>query len=151
MKPTGRYCFCLFHSQEPKPKRNHQISSSRVKTRSRRSQTCVKYRGNIICSARNTGVNKSDLKKLHKKTSKKGWFSRRYHQFFQKFMSFSFHLMHGWRAMDLMVHLAPRYQGHSLSVQCYEIYLHAILFLLLIHTQPPSKEFLKELTKEIIT
>ena len=52
MKPTGRYCFCLFHSQDPKPKRNHQIASSRAKTRSRRSQTCVKYWGNIICILR---------------------------------------------------------------------------------------------------
>ena len=49
MKPTERYCFCLFHSHNPKPKRNHQIASSRAKTRSRQSHTCVKYRGNIIC------------------------------------------------------------------------------------------------------
>ena len=40
-----------------------------------------------------------------------------------------------WRAMTVTVHLATRYKGHSLSVQYYEFYLHAILFLLLIQTQ----------------
>ena len=72
MKPTG-CCFlllCLFHSQDPKPKRNHQTVSSRTKTRSRQSQTCVTYRGNIICNKRNTDVNTRSLKKLPKKTSK---------------------------------------------------------------------------------
>ena len=56
--------FCLFHSQDLKPKRNHQIDSSRAKTRSRRSQICLKFGGNIICIKRNTDVNKSDLEKL---------------------------------------------------------------------------------------
>ena len=70
MKPTWRYCFCLCHSQHPKSKQNHQITSSRAKTRSRRSQTCVKYRGVIICIKRNTDVNTSDLKKLKKKNVK---------------------------------------------------------------------------------
>ena len=62
MKPTGRFCFCLFHLQDPKPKLNNQLASSRAKIRSRRSQTCVKYRGNIICIKRKTDVNTSDLK-----------------------------------------------------------------------------------------
>ena len=62
MKSNGRYCFCLFYSQDQKPKQNHQIASSREKTRSTQSQTCVKYWGNIICILRNTDVNKSDLK-----------------------------------------------------------------------------------------
>ena len=66
MKPTWPYCFCLFHSHDPKPKRNHQIASSRAKTRSRRSQACVKYRGIIICIRRNTDVNTSDLKIVDK-------------------------------------------------------------------------------------
>ena len=35
-----------------------------------RSQTCVKYRGLIICIKRNTDVNTGDLKVLHKKISK---------------------------------------------------------------------------------
>ena len=48
-KPTGRSCFFLFHSHNLKPKQNHQIASSRMKTRSTRSQTCMNYRGNIIC------------------------------------------------------------------------------------------------------
>ena len=67
MKPTWRYCFCLFHSHDPKPKQNHQIASSRAKTRSRRSQTCVWYRDIIICIKRNTNVNTNGLKILHKK------------------------------------------------------------------------------------
>ena len=62
--------FLSFYSHEQKPKRNHQIASSRAKTRSRRSQACVKYRGIIICIKRNTDVNTSDLKILHKKMSK---------------------------------------------------------------------------------
>ena len=67
MKPTGRYCFCLFHSQDPKPKRNHQIASSRAKIRSRQNQACVKCRGNIICIKRKIDVNTSDLKKTSQK------------------------------------------------------------------------------------
>ena len=67
MKPTGRYYFCLLHLQDPKQKQNYQIARSRAKTRSRKIQTCVKYRGNIICNKRNTDVNKNDLNKLHKK------------------------------------------------------------------------------------
>jgi hypothetical protein len=136
MKPTWRYGFCLFHFHDPKPKRNHQIACSRAKTRSRRSQACVKYRGIIICIKRNTDVNTGNQKILHKKMSKKGWFSRRYLQFLQIFIWFAFNLMLGWRAMTVTVHLATRYKGHSLSVQYYEFYLHAILFLLLIQTRP---------------
>ena len=71
MKPTGRYCFCLFHSHDQKPKRNHQIAISRVKKRSRQSQTCVKYRGIIICIKRNTDPNTSDMRILHKKCQNK--------------------------------------------------------------------------------
>ena len=67
LKPTWRSCFFLFHSHDQKQKQNHQISSSRAKTRSTRSQTCVKYKGNIICIKRNTDVNTGDLKILHKK------------------------------------------------------------------------------------
>ena len=62
--------FLYFSLAQPIPKPNHQIASSRAKTRKRRSQTCVKYRGNIICKKRNTDVNTSHLKILHKKTSK---------------------------------------------------------------------------------
>ena len=40
-------------------------------TRSRRSQTCVKYSGNIICIKRNTDVKTSDLNILHKKPPNK--------------------------------------------------------------------------------
>ena len=62
---TGCYCFCLFHLQDLKPKQNHQIARS-----SSKSQTCVKYKGNIICIKRKTDVNKRDLKKLHRATFK---------------------------------------------------------------------------------
>ena len=66
MKPTWPYYFCLFHSHDQKSKQNHQIASSRAKTRSRRSQICVKYRGIIILIRRNTCVNTSDLEILIK-------------------------------------------------------------------------------------
>ena len=78
LKPTWRSCFFLSHSHNPKPKQNHQISSNRPKTRSTRSQACVKYRGNIIFIKRNTDMNTGDLKILHKKMSNWGWFSRHY-------------------------------------------------------------------------
>ena len=72
MKPTGRYCFFLsFSLARPKPKPNHQIASSRAKTRLRRSQTFVKYRGIIISMKRNPDVKQSDLKLLHKKCPNK--------------------------------------------------------------------------------
>ena len=129
MKPTCRYFFCIFHSNDPKPKQNHQIASNRAKTRPRQSQTCVKYRGIIICIEGNTDVNTSDMKILYKKMSKYGWFSRCYPQFLQTFMCIAFNLMLDWRAMTVTVYLAPYSEGHSLSVQCYDICLHAILFL----------------------
>ena len=71
MKPTWRYCFCLFHSHDPKPKRNHHIASTTAMTRSRRSQACVKYGGIIICIKKNTGVNTGNQKILHKKCPNK--------------------------------------------------------------------------------
>ena len=121
--------FLLFHWHNPKWKQNHQISTCWAKIRSTQIQTSVKYRGNIICIKRNTDVNTGDLKILHKKCPKKGWFSRRYLQFLQNFMGFSINLMLNWRAMTVTVHLAPWSKGHSLSVQCYDFCLHAILFL----------------------
>ena len=71
LKPTWRSCFFLFHSHDPKPKLNHQISSTRAKTRYTRSQACVKYKGNIIYIKRNTDVNTGDLKILLKKCPNK--------------------------------------------------------------------------------
>ena len=129
MNPTWRLSFLVFHPQDPEPKRIHQIASNRAKTRSTRSQTCVKYRGIIIFIERNTDVHSGDLKILHQKMSKFGVFFRHYLYFLQKFMCFAFNIMHDWRAVTKTVHLAPIYQGHSLAVQCYEFYLHAILFL----------------------
>ena len=48
MKPTWRYSFLLFHYDNPPKKLNHQMASSRAKTRSTQGQTCMKYRGIII-------------------------------------------------------------------------------------------------------
>ena len=56
------FFFCLFYKHDPKPKPNHQIASSRAKTKFRQSHTCVKYRGIIICIKINTYYNTSDLK-----------------------------------------------------------------------------------------
>ena len=128
MKSIGRYCFCLFHSHDPKPKWNHQIASSRAKSKSRWSHTCVKYMGNIICIKRNIYVNTSDLKYFTKNVQKR--------LNFQTLSSISpnihlvcFNLRLDSKAMTFTVYLAPWYEGHSLSVQCYEFCLHAILFL----------------------
>ena len=128
MKPTIRYGFLLFHSYNLKQTRNHQMASSRAKARPTQSHTCVKYWGIIFLIRKNTIVHISDLKIFHKKMSMKVWFSRRYLQFLQNVMCFAFNFMHDWRAVPKAVHLAPSYQGHSLSVKCYELYLHAILF-----------------------
>ena len=129
LKPTWRSSFFLFHSYNPNSKQNHQISSSRAKTRSTQSQTYVKYRGIIIRFKRNTDVNTGNLKILHNKMSKWGWFFRHYLQFVKNFMWFAFNLMLDWRAMSVTIHLTPWSKGHSLSVQCYDFCLHRILFL----------------------
>ena len=73
LKPTWHSCFfsSFFHLHDPKPKQNHQIASSTAKTRSTRSQTCVKYRGHIICIKRSTDVNTGDLTIVNKKCPKK--------------------------------------------------------------------------------
>ena len=117
--------FLLFHLHQSKPKAHHWIVSSRANTRSTQSQKFVKYRG--ICNKRNTYVNTGDLKILHKKCQNKVDLLWRYLKFLQKIMCFAFNLMHDWRAMNVTVCLAPRHQGHSLSVQWYEFYLYAIL------------------------
>ena len=52
-----------------------------------------------------------------------------YAGFKKNYICFAFKFMHDWRAVTKTVYLAPRYQGHSLSVQSYEFYLHAIIFL----------------------
>ena len=54
-------------------------------------------------------------------------------------MWFAFNLMLDWRTMTVTVHLAPWSEGHSLSVQRYDFYLHAILFLYPIQTLPPRQ------------
>ena len=71
LKPTWWSCFFLFHSHDPKPNQNHKISISKAKIRSRRSQKCAMFRGNIMCIKRNTDVNTGDLKILHKKCPNK--------------------------------------------------------------------------------
>ena len=71
MKPTLRYSFLLFHSYNPLKKFNHQMASSRAKTRSTKSQTCMKYGGIIIFIKRNSDVNTGDRKILHKKCQNK--------------------------------------------------------------------------------
>ena len=71
MKPTWRYSFLLFHSHNPPKKFNHRIASNQAKTRSTRSQTCMKYWGIIILIRRNSDVNTGDLKILHKKCQNK--------------------------------------------------------------------------------
>ena len=129
MKPTKRYSFLLFLSHNPPKRFNHQMASSRAKARSTQSETCMMYRGIIIWINKNSDVNTGYLKILYKKMSKLGWFLRRYLQFLKNVMCFAYKFMHDWRAVTKTVHLASSYQGHSLSVQCYEFYLHAILFL----------------------
>ena len=122
LKPTWRSCFCLFHSHNPKPKQNHQISITRAKIRSTRSQTCVKYRGIIIFIEHRWPKNTSHI-----------FFPNMVDfpdvQFLQNFIWIAFNLMLDWRAVTVTVHLAPWSKGHSLSVRCYDFCLHAILFL----------------------
>ena len=133
LKPTWRFCFFLFHWHDPKQKQNHKISTCRAKIRvllrPTKSQTCVKYRGNIICIKRNMDVNTGDLKILHKKWQQKKFFSRCYLIFLQNFMWFAINLMLDWRAMTVTVHLIPWSKGQLLLVHCYDFCLHAILFL----------------------
>ena len=97
----------------------------------RQDQHKLKYRGIIIFIKRNTAVNTGDLKMLHKKYPNKVDL-----KFLQNVMCFAFNLMLDWRAMTITVHLAPWTKGHSLSVQCSDFCLHAILFLKLIQTRP---------------
>ena len=51
-------------------------------------------------------------------------------------MCLSLKLVHEWRDVNVKLLLAPRYQGHSSSVQYYECCLHVIIFLYVIQTQP---------------
>ena len=71
MKPTWPYSFLLFHLNNPPKKFNHRMASSRAKTRSTQSQTCMKYRCIIIFIRKNSDVNTGNLKILHKKCQNK--------------------------------------------------------------------------------
>ena len=71
MKPIWRYSFLLFYSQNPPKKFNYRMASSRAKTRSTQSQTCMKYRCFIIFIKRYSDVNTGDLNTLHKKCQNK--------------------------------------------------------------------------------
>ena len=62
--------FCFFTCTTPQKTFYHQMASSRAKTRSTRSQTCMKYGVIIIFIKKNTDVNTGDLKILHKFFSK---------------------------------------------------------------------------------
>ena len=63
--------FCFFNWHNLKQKQTHQMASSRAKTRSTRSQTCVKYRGIVIFIKRNSDVKTGDLQKIYKKYQNK--------------------------------------------------------------------------------
>ena len=69
--------------------------------------------------------------------------SSSYLQFIQIFICFAHNVLHKWRAMIIRVHLATKYKGQSLSLQCYYFYLHAIPFLCLIQTRPSLGLYLK--------
>ena len=123
--------FRFFTRTTQNKKQNQLMASSRAKTWSTWSQKCVKYRGNNMFMKRNSDVNTGDLKNVQIRL-----ILTYYLQFLENYMCFIFNFMHDLRAVTKTVHLAPRYQGHSLSVQCYAFYLHAILFLQLIQTLP---------------
>ena len=118
MKPTGRCCFCLFHSHDLKAKLNHQIASSRTKTKSRRSQTCVKYRGNIICIKRNADVNTSDLKILQTKNVQIWLIFQTLSSISPNFHLVCFNLILDCRAMTVRVYSNPFKVGLFASVPC---------------------------------
>ena len=40
------------------------------------------------------------------------------------FLCFVWNIMHGWRAMDFKICLAPKYLGYLISAQSYEFYPH---------------------------
>ena len=48
MKPTGRYCFCLFHLQDPRPKWNHKIASSRAKNKIKTNSDMCEVWGYVL-------------------------------------------------------------------------------------------------------
>ena len=92
---------------------------------------CRKFKSEkcpITPAKRNTDVNTGDQKILHKKCPNMVDFQT-LSSISLNFLWFAFNLLLDWRAFTDTVHLAPRYQGHSLSVNSYEFYLHAILYL----------------------
>ena len=128
MKPTGRYCLCFFHLHDPKPKRNHQIASSRVKT----NQDEMRHVWGIWIISFGLGEIQMWTQVIWKKFTKK----RQMSLIFQTLSSISpkchlvcFNQMLDCRAMTVTIYLAPWYEDHSLSVECYDFCLHAILFL----------------------
>ena len=81
-------------------------------------KTCIKYRG-IFVIKRNIAAKKGRMKNLNTKF----------------IICFTLYILHE-RAMNIRLLLAPKYYGHSWSVQCYELCLHAIIFLYLIQARP---------------
>ena len=131
LKPTWRSCFLLFHLHDPKKSRTTKYKA----VEQRPDQHKVRHVWSI-------GVISFVLREIYRCehrwpkntsqffSSKKVNFSDIISNFFlQNLMWFAFNLMLDWRAMTVTVHLAPWSKGHSLSVQCYDFCLQAILFL----------------------
>ena len=101
------------------------MAISIAKTRSTQSRAFTKFKGITFFIKRNIDANTGDLKIFHTKICQNM-------AFFKMLPSASpivyvFCLQpFTWRAMNVTVLLAPKYQGQSLSVQCYEFFLHTI-------------------------
>ena len=129
MKPTWHYSFLLFHFHNP-PK---NLTTEFPVVEQRQDQHEIRHAWSIdvlLFLLKEIQISTQVVWKFFtKKMSKYGWFSTHYLQFLLNGMRFAFNFMHDWRAVIKRVNLAPIYQGHSLSVQCYEFYLYVILFL----------------------
>ena len=125
--------FFAFPRAWPKPKRNHQMASSRVKTRSTQNHTFVKYSGVIF-------LKKEKYRYPHRQSEHVSQNNLKISLIFHIISSFSpqFHVFflqpYPWlKSYDCHGSFGTKMSG---SLQCYEFCLHAILFLLLIQKLP---------------
>ena len=128
MKPTWLYSFCFFTSTTAPKNLTTEwpvVEQGQEKHKVRH----VWRKGVLLFLVREIQMATQVIWKYFFLNVKIRSFFQTFFLFLQNGICFAFSFMHDWRAVIKTVHLAPRYLGHSLSVQCYEFYLHTILFL----------------------
>ena len=128
MKPTWHYSFLLFHFHNPP----QNLTTEFPVVEQSQDQHKVRHEWSIcvlLFLLKEIQMSTQGIWKFFTKNVKIRLIFHTLSSISPKWYAFCLNFMHDGRAVIKRVQLAPKYQGHWLSVQCYEFYLHAILFM----------------------